>query len=358
MILGKKYRLSSILVVLTMILSISVVGCGAKTATPPSNPTATPATIVPDTAFFKDKTIKFIVATAPGGGYDSYARLVAPYLQKYLPGSTVIVENAPGAGHIIGATQVYNAKPDGLTLGCFNSGLIQQQLISNKDIRFDLNKFTWLAKSTTETPSIIVGKSSPYQTFEAMIKATTPVKFGSAGVGSESNTNPLITAEIFKFPVKMVAGYNGPAGETGLMRGELNAIGASYGSEQGFVETGEGKVILQMGIVKNNDIKAVPWIMDLLKDNPKGQSLATALAATSSIGKPFVTTPGVSPERTAALVDAMKKAFADQEMKDKAEKIKLYLDPVFGQELADMVTKALDQSPENIKILTDILSAK
>ena len=79
--------------------------------------------------FFKGKTVTYIVATAPGGGYDAYGRLVAEYMQKHLPGSTFVVKNMPGAGHVIGANAIYAAKPDGLTIGTFNTGLIYNQLI-------------------------------------------------------------------------------------------------------------------------------------------------------------------------------------------------------------------------------------
>ena len=74
--------------------------------------------------FFKGKTMTYIVATSPGGGYDTYARLIAKYMEKYLPVSNIIVKNVPGAGHIIGANQLYAAKPDGLTIGTFNTGRI------------------------------------------------------------------------------------------------------------------------------------------------------------------------------------------------------------------------------------------
>src|SRR5215470_3264579 len=77
-----------------------------------------------DSGMFKDKTITYIVATGPGGGYDAYGRLVARFMQKYLPGSRVIVRNVPGAGHIVGANTLYTARPDGLTIGTFNTGLI------------------------------------------------------------------------------------------------------------------------------------------------------------------------------------------------------------------------------------------
>ncbi len=78
--------------------------------------------------FYKGKTVTYIVATAPGGGYDLYGRLTAEYMQKYLPGSTFVVKNFPGAGHLIGANTLYASKADGLTIGTFNTGLIYNQL--------------------------------------------------------------------------------------------------------------------------------------------------------------------------------------------------------------------------------------
>ena len=69
--------------------------------------------------------IEIIVCTKVGGGYDADARLLAPFLQEQLPGSTVIVRNVPGGGHIVGANRVWNAPPNGLTLGVANvPGLI------------------------------------------------------------------------------------------------------------------------------------------------------------------------------------------------------------------------------------------
>ncbi len=83
----------------------------------------------PDIDFYKGKVIGYIVATKPGGAYDAYARLIGKYMQKYLPGSTVIVKNIPGAGHIIGANETYLAKPNGLTIGTFNTSMIYSQIV-------------------------------------------------------------------------------------------------------------------------------------------------------------------------------------------------------------------------------------
>src|SRR4029453_8101656 len=105
--------------------------------------------------FFKGKTVTYIVSTGPGGGYDLYGRLVAEYMQKYLPGSTFVVKNVPGAGHMIGANTIYASKPDGLTIGTFVTGLIYNQLIKADGVRFDLTKMSWIGKAASE-PRIIV----------------------------------------------------------------------------------------------------------------------------------------------------------------------------------------------------------
>jgi len=78
-------------------------------------------------AFYERKTITLIVATKPGGGYDFYGRLMARFMEKYLPGSTVIVKNVPGAGHIIGTNEMHHSKPNGLTFATFNRGLFLMQ---------------------------------------------------------------------------------------------------------------------------------------------------------------------------------------------------------------------------------------
>src|SRR5262245_40350884 len=79
--------------------------------------------------FYKGKTVTYIVATTAGGGYDSYARLVIEFMQKHMPGSTYVIKNMPGAGHILGANALYASKPDGLTIGTFNTGLVYAQLV-------------------------------------------------------------------------------------------------------------------------------------------------------------------------------------------------------------------------------------
>ena len=128
-----------------------------------------------DNAMFKGKTITYIVATSPGGGYDTYGRLVAEYMQKYLPGSTFIVKNVPGAGHLVGANSIYASRPDGLTIGTFNTGLIYNQLVGLEGVRFDLTKMSWIGKAGSDPRVFLIAQQSPIKTFAELQASTTPV---------------------------------------------------------------------------------------------------------------------------------------------------------------------------------------
>src|ERR1700680_2470076 len=119
-----------------------------------------------DSTLFKDKTITYIVATTPGGGYDTYGRLIARYLQKHLPGSRILVRNVPGAGNIIGANAIYAARPDGLTIGMFNTGLIYDQLIHRQGVMFDLTKFSWLGKAANDTRGLLISTNSGFKSLD------------------------------------------------------------------------------------------------------------------------------------------------------------------------------------------------
>ncbi len=95
---------------------------------------------------YKDKTLTFVVGYSPGGSFDLYARVLARYIGRYLPGNpTRIVENMTGAGGIIAANHLYNrVKPDGLTVGAWASPLVLQHIMGNDAAQFDGRRFGYL----------------------------------------------------------------------------------------------------------------------------------------------------------------------------------------------------------------------
>jgi tripartite-type tricarboxylate transporter receptor subunit TctC len=84
--------------------------------------------------FYSGKTVRLIVATTPGGGFDAYSRMLTRHMGKHIPGNpTFVVENMPGAAFMIGTNYLYKqAKPDGLTLGNWIGTLVLHQVIGRK----------------------------------------------------------------------------------------------------------------------------------------------------------------------------------------------------------------------------------
>ena len=96
--------------------------------------------------YYDGKSIRIIVGTSPGGGYDTYTRLIARHLSKHIPGSpSIIVDNMPGAGGMLSANHMFKvAKPDGLTIGHFVGGQFLQQLLVRPGIEFDALQFGYI----------------------------------------------------------------------------------------------------------------------------------------------------------------------------------------------------------------------
>src|SRR5436190_998721 len=198
--------------------------------------------------FFKGKTVTYIVSTAPGGGYDLYGRLVSEYMQKYLPGSTFIVKNVPGAGHMIGANTIYASKADGLTMGTFVTGLIYNQLIKADGVKFDLTKMSWIGKAASEPRVITIAAQQPQiKTFDDLLNNKETLKFASSGIGSSSYVEITSLTNILKLPVRVVTGYNGNEDQMAMRRGETNGGLGSRSSLEQFVKNGYGHFVAQIG---------------------------------------------------------------------------------------------------------------
>lgn len=311
-----------------------------------------------DLAFYNGKIVTWIVSTKAGGGYDSYARLIAPYLQKYLPGSTVVVKNVPGAGHIVGVNELYSSKPDGLTLGIFNAGLIFQQLAGAEGIKFDLNKLTYLGNAISTQRIFVVSTKSPYQTFDDIIKNSSKVRMASAGVGSASHNDVLMLNKIFGINMKVVPGYSGQEGDLAMMRGEVDGqIGQSDQMDQ-LIENGQARALLVIG-GKSVDTKKYPQAKLLSDIAPEsGKSLANLMMAIAALSRPIAAPPDLPPGKTKVLRDALWKAMNDPELQQKANQAKLPVQPVSGEETAKMFREALNQPPEVIELVKELVKAE
>jgi tripartite-type tricarboxylate transporter receptor subunit TctC len=303
--------------------------------------------------FYKGKTITYIVATAPGGGYDTYGRLVTEYMQKYLPGSTFVVKNVPGAGHIVGANTIYASKPDGLTIGTFNTGLIYNQLIGADGVKFDLTKMSWVGKAASEPRIFLAAEQAPIKTFQDILDSKVPLNFATTGIGSANYVEISSLTNLLKLPIKVLTGYNGNEDQLAMRRGEAAGTMGSRSSFEQFVKNGYGRFVVQIG-GKQTDL---PQLRDLIKD-PKGLTFVALIQSQGDIARLTAGPAGIPADRLEALREAYKKAMEDPELQAKAEKLNLPIDPAYGDDVLKLVKEALNQPPEVIAVVKNALQAK
>jgi len=156
--------------------------------------------------FFKGKTVKLIVGTNPGGGYDTYARVIARHMVRHIPGNpSIIVQNIPGAGSLIAANYLYNvSKPNGLTMAMLISGIVMEQVMGARAMKFDVQKFQWIGAPTVGMPTCVIMGFTGLKTLEDVLNSKKQLNFGAAG--SSTREQPRILRDFMGAPVKPVLG--------------------------------------------------------------------------------------------------------------------------------------------------------
>ena len=319
------------------------------------------------TPFYQGKTIRLVAGTPAGSVYDLYARMVAQFMPKYIPGTpNIIVQNMPGVASMIAANYIYGiAKPDGLTIGSIQPALYFDQLVGRKEVQFDWQKFSWIGNTTVSHLLLYMRADTPYKTIEDIRKATVPPKCGAEGTGSSAYYIPKLLEETLGAKFNVVTGYNsGTDVDLAVERGEVQCraftIAAFFAREpfhtwrkKGFV-----RVLIQTGKKRDVNLPDVPSLhelMDQYKTLDSLRRLATVILAANEIGRPIIGTPGIPAERLKVLREAFMKAVNDPELLDDAKKKKLELDPVSGEELETLAKEIVAQPPEVVERLKRLL---
>lgn len=318
------------------------------------------AVLAPDLAqgasedeFFRGKTVNYVVATAAGGGYDGYGRLTARYMEKHMPGSTFVVVNRPGAGHMIGANIIYAAKPDGLTMGTFNIGVIYPQLVGLKAAQYDLGKMSWIGKPASEKRVIMVGVNTPLKSFHDLRAAKEPVPIAISGVGSAAYAELHMLANVFGLNLKLLPGYSGTDDDMAIMRGEVAGKLGSISGQGPMVRNGRGRFIVQIGGARETGYGEMTYAADVA-ETPDQIAVVNLIAAQSEISRVTAGPPAIPPERLAVLREAYRKAFSDPDLLAEANKLQYAIEPLVGEDVVKSIKAALAQPPRIIEMLTEL----
>lgn len=271
--------------------------------------------------FYRDNRVRLIVGSAPGGGNDSYARLLMPHLAKAL-GGEVVIENEPGAGGLLAMNQVYAAEPDGLTIMIANAGTASiSQLLGLEGVRFDVRRMIWLAGIEGEVPVIFWGAQSPYRTLADAQAATTPVKWSATGRTAPQGVWTALLTHALGIPSNLVVGYKSSS-ESALaaMRGEVDGIILTSSSAKANAKDDLLKPVAALARTRSPMFPEVPTLFELVELPPDKVWWIDYCIRYAEVGRALVAPPGVPADRAQYLAEACRRVVSDQGVLDEAER--------------------------------------
>lgn len=293
-------------------------------------------------SFYKGKTISVVIGFSAGGGYDLYARVVAKYLGKHIPGEpTVIAQNMPGAGSLRAAMYLYSVAPkDGTAIGIFSRGMPLSPLFELPGAHFDATKFTWLGSVTKDTVTCISWKTSAVKKWDDLFK--TEYKAGGEGKGADPDVYATLIKTTFGANVKLVTGYPGSSNiSLAMERGEVDGMcGISYSTLRSthadWLKNKDVNLLVQGALEKDAEMPNVPFMLDLAKSDEQKKMLRLTLAP-QAMARPFVAPPGVPADRAKALQKAFDDTMKDPAFLEEAKRLKLDVNPLSGQQVLEML---------------------
>ena len=308
-------------------------------------------------AFYRGKTVHFVVGLGVGGGFDAYARMIAPYLGQEL-GANVLVDNLPGAGGLLALNQIYTAQGDGLRLLIVNgtpAGL--GQLIEQDNIRYDLAKFDHLGVISAYPWIWLASKQSGIKSVADALQAGRKIRWGGTGPSDGPADGAAITCEALKLDCQTILGYRS-SGEIALAmeRGELDALYVSDSSAANYTQAGQVTPVASMARVRSALLPNVPTVYEQAKLTPDQEWWFDFRANLNDLGRILVTSPGTPPERLAFLREAVRRALTNPALIAEGEKSQRFVAYQAPEKAVEITRKVLTAvTPEQKKRIRDVV---
>src|SRR6476646_4611949 len=315
--------------------------------------------------FYKGKQISVIVGSSSGGGYDTYARLLARHFGSAMPGNpTIMVQNMSGAGSNRAAGYIYSVAPkDGTAAAAIFPGAVLQPLLSDAPVSHDPNKLIYLGSANSDVYVCYVRSDAPVKTFKDVL--TKELIIGASNPGATTYDLPLLLNSVLGTKFRIVTGYAGSREMTlALERGEVQgACGIGWTGIETMHPDWFAKdtirVLVPLSTKGHDDLnkRGVPRAEELAP-SADDKKVIRLVFSQGIFGRPFVLPPGVPAERVAALRKAFVAAFNDKTLRAEADKMQLDVDPMSGDELQKLVADLYDTPPRLVERARQALTVK
>jgi tripartite-type tricarboxylate transporter receptor subunit TctC len=310
--------------------------------------------------FYQGKTINFIIASAVGGGYDTYSRLIANHIGAHLAGQpSVVPQNMPGAGSVRATNYLYNVAPkDGTAIGMIDQAIYLNQILGMPELKADATKFNWIGRIISNSAVLFAWHTAPVKKIEDVF--THELIVSTSGSASKLNWTVLNNVVGTKF--KIINGYQG-SGDSRLAmeRGEVQALSMPWSllkiENAEMLKEKKINLLLQTGADKHPELPNVPRMIDLAK-NDQDRLLLALFSSPSTVGRSVVAPPGLPPERVAELRKAFMETIKDPTLIADVKKTQLELDPLSGEELQAAIAGSGDFSSTLIERARQVAEMK
>lgn len=319
---------------------------------------ATPAAMADD--YYKGKTIRFLVGFGVGGGYDAYARMMAPEFAKKL-GATVVVINQPGAGGMNSLNRFAHAPSDGLQMTLVNgTGAATQQILDVKGVRFDLTKLKYLGITDYSRWLFLVKPKSPFNTLADVRKAEGPLRFGASGRLDALGVGASFACHAIKLNCQIIAGYKGSATVAlALAQGEVDALYVSETSAYNYVKSGNAKAITTWNRKRSVLFPDLPSITELVSLKDDQLWWVDIRNTIEGLGRMLVAPPSTPKAQVDTLRAAAHAILTDKAFVEEAAKRKRFIQYIDAAEAEKMVGRLLTElSPKQKADIKALLMAK
>jgi tripartite-type tricarboxylate transporter receptor subunit TctC len=308
--------------------------------------------------FFRAKRdLSLITSSAAGGGYDSYSRLLAQHMSRYLPGHPTIVEqNMLGGGGIRAANYIYNVAPrDGTVFALIDRGMPTAPLLyaDKSQARFDAVKFTWIGSIMRETGMGVLSARSAVASIDDA--RTHPMFFGATGPETDPAMYARLLNDLVGTKIKVINGYKGQPEEfQAVEKGELDGLfmsgwsgpGRAYVREQ--IGKGQMRLLVQMAPASDPQHMDTPTILDLVSV-PQDRQIVALVLDRMGLGRPIVAPPDIPADRVRLLRTAFRQAIEDPELRADAQTLRLAIDPIFGDEAQVIIARLYGSPPDVVE---------
>jgi len=312
--------------------------------------------------FFKGKTIRIVVGSGVGSGYDITARTLARHMGQHIPGNpTLIVQNQSGAGGAIMTNMLYATGPfDGTAIGAPFNGTPTMPLLSPQSARFDSRKLVYIGSTNRETQVMYVWSTVPVHTLEDV--KITEVVMGAQAPGSTQYDYPVLLDRLLGYKFKVVTGYEStPKIHLALEHGEVQGTIANWSTlkalNANWLAERKIRLIVQWGLQKLPSVGDVPSILDYVKTDADRAAIRL-MVARLEYGRPFFVPPGVPADRVEVLRRAFDATVKDPAFLGEATMARIDIDPLNGEEVQTLVDEVSQTPADVVTRVREALEAK